>query len=211
MNAIIFDFDGTIADSIPVVIEIAHKITHRPEFVDPNEVARLRSLGMLEVAKSLKLPRWQWPLFLVRGRRQMARRLHELQPFPGMPEALAALRAEGYQLFIMSSNSQHNVENFLVQHGLGGYFNRVYGGIGMLGKARALKKIVRHEHLQTEKTIYVGDEPRDIDASKAAGMACVAVGWGLNSPEMLSQHAPMVVVRQVSELQRVLQEWGRTI
>jgi phosphoglycolate phosphatase-like HAD superfamily hydrolase len=208
MRAIIFDFDGTIGDSFKVAVEIAHKITHRNLLVKPEEVERLRKLHMLDVARELRLPKWQWPFLLIRGRSQMSKRLPEVQPFPGIAEVLYSLHNDGYQLFIMSSNSEQNIQQFLTQHGMSTFFTRIYSGIGLLGKARALRRILKQNQLSADDVIYIGDETRDIDASKQVKMPCVAVAWGYNAPELLAEHAPMVVVRTMPQLQHVLEEWG---
>lgn len=211
MKAVIFDFDGTLADSFKVAVEVTQTLTHRAEPVSDDEINRLRQMRLINVAKELGLPRWRWPLLMFRGRRLMARRLNEIQPFEGIEDVLAALSADHYSLFIMSSNSKRNVEVFLATHGLSAYFTQIYGGVGLFGKARALRIILRRNHLAPNDVIYVGDEPRDIEACKRVDVPCVAVAWGYNAPELLAEHAPMVVVRTSLQLRRVLEEWGRTI
>jgi phosphoglycolate phosphatase len=208
MRAIIFDFDGTIGDSFKVFVEVAYDITGRDQLVQPEQIERLRKLRLLDVVQEMKIPRWRWPFLLYQGRRKLAKRLHEIQVFPGMDGVLSKLKKDRYELFIMSSNSTRTIEKFLVEHGLGDYFGKVYGGVGLLGKAKALHRIMRENKLAATDAIYVGDEPRDIDAAKRVGMASVAVGWGFNVPELLSEHAPMVVVRKPEQLLNVLEEWG---
>lgn len=211
MKAIIFDFDGTLADSFKLVVEITQGLTHRTEPISDLEIARLRQLRLLNVAKELGLSRWRWPLLIIRGRRLMARRIGEVQPFAGIEAVVAALSGDHYRLFVMSSNSTRNVQAFLVQHGLSSYFTHIYGGVGLFGKSRALRKILHRNHLKPEDVIYVGDEPRDIEACKHVGVPCVAVAWGFNTPELLAEHAPMVVVRTSSQLRKVLEEWGSSL
>lgn len=211
MKAIIFDFDGTLADSFTVAVAITQSLTHRSEPISATEISRLRQMRLLNVAKELGLPRWRWPLLMFLGRRMMSRRLNEVQPFAGIGDVLAALSSDHYKLFIMSSNSKRNVETFLAAHGLSAYFTQVHGGVGLFGKSRALRSILRHNNFQPADVIYVGDEPRDIEACKRVGVPCVAVGWGYNAPELLAEHAPMVVVRTSAQLRRVLEEWGSTL
>jgi phosphoglycolate phosphatase-like HAD superfamily hydrolase len=208
MRAIIFDFDGTIGDSFKVAVEIGHAITHRSQLVLPEEVVRLRKLRMLDVARELKLPKWQWPFLLVRGRRQMSKRLREVQPFPGIDGVLRELRRDGYDLYIMSSNSQRNIQRFMTAHGMITYISKIYSGVSLLGKARALRGILKETKLSPKDVIYVGDEVRDVEAANRVGMPCVAVAWGYNAPELLTEQAPMVVVRTIEQLQHVLEEWG---
>ncbi|MEO8104775.1 MAG: HAD-IA family hydrolase [Candidatus Saccharibacteria bacterium] len=211
MKAIIFDFDGTLADSFKLVVEITQGLTHRKEPISDQEIARLRQMRLLNVAKELGLSRWRWPLLIIRGRRLMARRIGEVQPFEGIEDVLRTLSNDHYRLFVMSSNSTRNVQVFLVQHGLSNFFTNIYGGVGLLGKSRALRRILRHNQLQPKDVIYVGDEPRDIEACKRVDVPCVAVAWGFNTPELLAEHAPMVVVRTSSQLRKVLEEWGSSL
>jgi phosphoglycolate phosphatase-like HAD superfamily hydrolase len=208
MRAIIFDFDGTIADSFKLTVEIVHKITHRSQLVMPEEVTRLRKLRLPEVAQELKIPKWQWPFILMRGRRQMAKRLVEVQPFPGINDTFKVLVQDNYQLYIMSRNRKSTIQRFLVEHGLSSYFKEVYGGVSLLRKANALEKIMKVNQLDKDDVIYVGDEPHDIQASKKVGIPCVAVGWGFSAPVLLAEYAPMVVVRTAEQLEHVLEEWG---
>jgi phosphoglycolate phosphatase len=208
MRTIIFDFDGTIGDSFKVAVEIAHEMTHRSQLVMPEEVVRLRKLRMIEVARELELPKRRWPFLLIRGRKLMTKRLAEVQPFPGMADVLATLHKQGYQLFILSSNSEKNIGRFLQDHALNRYFVRTYSGVGLLGKSRALRHILKQNHLQATDAIYVGDEARDIEGSKRVGMDCVAVGWGYNAPELLAAHAPRAVVVTPEALLESLEAWS---
>jgi phosphoglycolate phosphatase len=204
----IFDFDGTIGDSFKVAVEIAHSMTHRDLLVMPEEVARLRKLRLLDVAKELHISPWRWPYLVVRGRSLMTKRLPEVQPFPGIKEVLASLQKDGFDLYIMSSNSKRNIDRFMDQYGMTSYFKQFYTGVGLRGKARALRHILQQHQLTAHDVIYIGDEPRDIEASKQVGMPCVAVAWGYNAPEVLQEHTPMVIVESMKQLQSVLENWG---
>lgn len=200
MSTIIFDFDGTIADSFAVVVAIFHELTHRTKLVTPEEIVQLRRMRLTDVAKAEKIPKWQVPFLLFRGRRMMAKRLGEVNIFGGMEETIKQLREDGHELFIMSSNSTSNVRKFLRQQRLNEYFSKVYGGVGLLGKARALRRILKSNNLKPEECIYVGDEPRDIQASKEVGIKCIAVSWGFNAAELLKEHKPHAIARTPEKL-----------
>lgn len=200
MKTVIFDFDGTIADSFATVVAIFHDLTHRSKLVTPEEIVRLRRMRLLDVAKAEHIAGWRIPFLIILGRRRMTKRLGEVQVFGGMGEVIKQLQADDYQLFIMSSNSTMNVKKFLQQNELSQYFSKVYGGVGLLGKARALRKILRQNQLAATDCVYVGDEPRDIEGSKEAGVPCIAVSWGFNAADLLREHKPLAVVNTPEKL-----------
>ena len=208
MKTIIFDFDGTLVDSFKVAIEVAHELTHRSILVQPEEIVRLRQLRLLDVAKALQLPRWQWPFLLFRGRRMMTKRLGEMQPFADMPAVVKDLHSSGYKLLVMSSNSQVNVQKVLDARSLSQYFSYIKGGIGLMGKPKGLRELMKQENLLLDDCIYIGDEPRDVEGSRKVGMPCISVTWGFNAPELLQEHHPLAVVNTPKELRKELKKWG---
>lgn len=208
MKTIIFDFDGTLVDSFKVAIEVAHELTNREILVQPEEIVRLRQLRLLDVAKELKLPRWQWPFLLIRGRRMMTKRLDEVLPFEDMPSVIQNLHGSGYKLLVMSSNSQVNVQRVLNNRNLSQYFSYIKGGIGLMGKAKGLRELMAQEKLELKNCVYIGDEPRDIEGSRKVGMPCISVTWGFNAPELLKDHHPLAVVDTPKQLRKELRKWG---
>lgn len=208
VKTIIFDFDGTLVDSFKVAIEVAHELTHRPILVQPEEIVRLRKLRLLDVAKELKLPRWQWPILIIRGRRRMTKRLDEVEPFADMPIVVQDLHAAGYKMLVMSSNSLENVQRVLDKRNLSQYFSHIKGGIGLLGKSKGLRELIKQQNLVLEDCIYIGDEPRDIEGSRKVGMPCISVTWGFNAPELLQDHNPLAIVDTPQQLRSELKKWG---
>ena len=208
MKTIIFDFDGTLVDSFKVAIEVAHELTHRSILVQPEEIVRLRKLRLLDVAKELHLPRWQWPFLLIRGRRRMTKRLDEVVPFASMPTVIKDLHSAGYQLLVMSSNSQVNVQRVLNNRSLSQYFTRIKGGVGLMGKAKGLRELLVLQRLDVKDCIYIGDEPRDVEGSRRVGMPCISVTWGFNAAELLQDHNPLAIVDTPEQLRDELKKWG---
>lgn len=208
MKTVIFDFDGTLVDSFKVAIEVAHELTHRSILVQPEEIVRLRQLRLLDVARELKLPKWQWPFLLFRGRRMMTKRLPEMVPFAGIPEVIKDLHESGYKLLVMSSNSQLNVQRVLDVRSLSQYFSYIKGGIGLMGKPKGLRELMSQEKLDLADCIYIGDEPRDVEGARKVGMPCISVTWGFNAPELLRDHHPLAVVNTPGELRKEIKKWG---
>ncbi len=208
MRTVIFDFDGTIGDSFKIILEIGHELTHHKLLRNPEEIERLKNEKILKIADELGIKKYQWPILLFRGRKMMTKRLGEVKPFDGIKDVLHKLKKNGFRLFIISSNSNDNIEKFLKRYKLNDIFEDVHGGVGIFGKARALKKLIKKFDIDKETTVYVGDEPRDITSSREAGIPCISVSWGFNTEDLLLKSNPMVVVRSSDELLKVLQGWG---
>jgi phosphoglycolate phosphatase-like HAD superfamily hydrolase len=86
------------------------------------------------------------------------------------------------------------------EHGLSSYFHQVYGNARLQGKARILRRICRRGAYESARTVYVGDETRDIEAAHHAGLKSVAVAWGYNNIKALHRHQPDKIVFDPSEI-----------
>jgi len=167
-KALIFDFDGTIADTQGTFIAIANRLA--PQFgyqpLEPEQISHLRNLHSREVIRASGLPFYKLPFFLQRAKRELSRDIHTVQPIPGMDAALHELRARGYRLGIVTSNLPANVETFLRLHQLQDLFEFVRAGIALFGKSRSLRRALRDLDLPPCAAVYCGDETRDVEAAR---------------------------------------------
>lgn len=204
MARVIFDFDGTLADSLSVALEVANSMKFtRPLTMD--DYYALRNVPTREILKQLNIPVWKVPKLVTRGRKLLKKQADQINPHPGIAAVLPQLIADGHELYVVSSNSPELVRSFLRRHKLADHFNLVVGNIGIFGKAAALKRL-RATFLLTEDVYYVGDETRDIDAAKKVGMRMIAVSWGYNGIEALGAHEPDYLVRRPSEIRKVVRK-----
>jgi phosphoglycolate phosphatase len=203
---IIFDFDGTIANSFGVIVDIFEKLTKQPRKLNDTELNELRDLSPLSIAKRLGVSNWQIPFLLIRGRRIMAGRQREIEPFAGMPSVIEKLHAEGHELFIMSSNSRRTIKKFLKTHHLNTYFVEIKGEVGMFGKPRALRKLLRGNQLDAQSAFYIGDETRDVEAAQQVGTRSIAVLWGFARDEKLAELKPTAIATTPEDIIRILEE-----
>jgi phosphoglycolate phosphatase len=206
MSAVIFDFDGTIADSFDAVVDVFHHLTNREDVLTTDDVAKLRGYPLSVVADRLGVPLWKVPFLLFRGRHMMTKYIPRLHMFEGMGKVIEELHAEGHDLFIMSSNSTRNVKKFLKQHHMYKYFTEVRGGAGLLNKSKALGKLVRQNSLDLKDCIYIGDETRDVDAAHEVGMRVIAVTWGFAEASFLAELKPTAIAHERQDIVRILEE-----
>lgn len=204
-QVVIFDFDGTLANSISLAIRLynEHAAQFKVQEVHEDELPALRKL-VREVgyAKTLKtkgvfLPRL--PKMVLTITREMRHHMAEVKPYEGIVEALQELKAKGYRLGVLTSNQEHIVREFLETHQYP-LFDFIVSEKTLFGKEKALRKIMKKFALDTRGVVYVGDEPRDIVASRKADIAVIGVSWGLAGVDGLGKTPPDVLVHTPSEL-----------
>lgn len=200
-----FDFDGTIADSLAQVLLTYNEIA--PELgvaaIDLADIPRLRMLNPSQALTELGVPLWKLPGLMRGVRKRLQDRMHLMAPFPGVADALHELRARGCRTAVVSSNSQKNIELFLERHGLHG-FDTLSCGVSLFGKAPRLRKLVAELGVPAHHACYVGDEIRDVEAAVAAGAASIAVSWGYGHRDALHAARPTHVVDTPAQLARVI-------
>lgn len=201
-QVIIFDFDGTIADTQNTIITITNRLA--PEFNYPplseEEIARLRGLTTREIIKQSRVSLWKIPFLIKRVKQELKKEMQTVKPIPGMENALEELKKNNFQLGIITSNSEENAIYFLRQHGLLHCFNFIKSSSHLFGKGKVIKQLLREKKIAPETAIYVGDETRDIEAARKSGVKIIAVSWGFNTGTALAKCEPDVLISDPSEL-----------
>jgi phosphoglycolate phosphatase len=207
-KVIIFDFDGTIADTVDALVNVANRLAVKFGYIQitPEELCILRNLTSREIIKYSGISIFKIPFLVKKVKSELKNKIHELKPIPGMQEALTELNNEGHRLGIITSNSQENVVEFLRMNQLDNLFEFVYSGVTIFGKTTIINNVLRQKQIKLQETIYVGDETRDIEASKKANIRVVAVTWGFNSQEALSKQKPDFLINHPSELLNVVNQ-----
>lgn len=198
---VLFDFDGTLADTFPWVMDIMDHLVERFDLPRPqdSEIEAMRGLDAKEIFKHYRISLWKLGAITRYVRELMARDVHRLALFPGVAESLRALLGWGTRLGVVSSNARANVE-----HVLGAEIARRIDyyecGVSIFGKPPKLRKVLRSSGIPAGETIYIGDETRDAEAARSTGMHFGAVTWGYARLEALLAYAPEVVFHQADEL-----------
>ncbi|HEY9751739.1 MAG TPA: HAD-IA family hydrolase [Coleofasciculaceae cyanobacterium] len=203
---VLFDFDGTIADSFDAVLAIANRLAVNFGYpiTPPETVEYLRQLGSREVLQVVQVSPFKLPFLLRRLRAELNQEITQLKPFPGIPEALADLKNQGHSLGIATSNSVENVRLFLQANHLSNHFDFLASGLTIFGKSRILRQMIRQEDILSQQVIYVGDETRDIEAAHQLKLPVIAVAWGFNSVETLRRHNPDYLAKSPQDLPAIV-------
>jgi phosphoglycolate phosphatase len=195
---IIFDFDGTIADSFDYVLQYL-SLEARREVPLKEDAEAYRKKSMREMAMMLGIPLWRLPVIYFSGRRTMRAHMEKVNAFKGLPEVIKALHEQGNHLYIISANSAKNIRHFLHRYELSHCFNAVKGSSGIFGKINLIKNLRRRFKIKDD-VWYIGDELSDIASAKVAGVNVVAVTWGFAEPEAIRRLEPNLVIDKPHEL-----------
>jgi phosphoglycolate phosphatase len=194
----IFDFDGTLADSMEWFCGSLNEVADRFGFrrTTPEEREELRHLGTRDIVRYLQVPLWKIPAIARHMRQRASEDISAIRLVDGVPEALGGLRRRGVALAVVSSNAEANVRRVLgtdLAKQIG-----FYGcGSSLFGKAAKLRQAMKRIGATPARTICVGDESRDIEAAQAVSAASAAVTWGYAAPEALRRLVPTVVLETV--------------
>ncbi len=199
---LLFDFDGTIANTIDTGVGIFNEIA--PEYgmtpISREEAQELRRLNIRAALSHLGISKVKAIKIATRIRREIHERMDEVDVIAGMPEALEALFAQGYRLAILSSNSTENIGEFIARYGLAHCFEFIEGSVSLFGKSKRIKQVLKKGRIDRRDVIYVGDESRDMEAARKSRVATVAVCWGANRREALVAEGPTYCIDHPSAL-----------
>ena len=203
---VIFDFDGTIGDTFLAGYEILNLLADEFGFrkLEEKDLPRARNMRTVELLAFLGLPMRKLPKVARAGTELLAEKIPAIQPLPGMVELLVELRSRGFRLGIITSNSEKNVRAFLRCRNLE-HFDFVRCSSKLFGKAREIRAARKACGLKKHHVLFVGDETRDIEACKKAGVRIAAVAWGYNSPASLQALRPDFFARVPGDILSALQ------
>lgn len=206
---IVFDFDGTLVDSVDVVVKVYNELAIKYKFntLNSNDYRMMMNLSLKEKIKALNVPMRRVLLikrFSQEFKNKYSVHLKSLRFFDGVVEVIKQLDEKGYTISIITSNSKANISEYMEHQGVS-YFNQVMSSNGLFGKDKTLKKYMKDNQLHSSELMYIGDEVRDIQACKKTNVAVIAVTWGIDHREALVIERPDHLADEPKDILGILQ------
>lgn len=206
IKTIIFDFDGTIADTMTLGVEISNELSNKFGYKKINNETELddyRNISTQDALKSIGISLVKLPFVARSFRRSLSQQLHRLQPIDGICTVIKQLSTK-YTLGIVTSNSKKNIDTFLTKHGIDSCFEFRSTGIQLFNKCGSIKSMIKKHSIDRNDVIIIGDETRDIEAAKKCKLPIVSVAWGFHSTKLLLKHQPDILIDTPTDLLNLL-------
>jgi phosphoglycolate phosphatase len=198
---IIFDFDGTLADTHQLILKHYNAFVERHAWIkltiaDQQFQHSVRNMSMMQARKKLQVPLYKLLLIMPFIRRSLFGDYKTAMLFPGMEQVLEDFDALGISMGVLSSNNKKAIYKVLDQH-----INKMQFVMDkcIFSKGKKLNKIVKSSDASEVHT-YVSDAASDIVAANQASMNTVAVSWGLHQASFLEAAKPDFIAHTPAEL-----------
>ncbi|WP_067146200.1 phosphoglycolate phosphatase [Pseudotamlana agarivorans] len=217
-NLIIFDFDGTLINSIPDLTLAVNKMLkhYQASPLSIEEVTPFIGNGAMSLVKralAKGLPQKELTEDFLDEAFQVYLAAYEADTckdtfmYPGVLETLNDLKSKGYKLAICTNKPYGFIEPILDKLEIKAFFELWVGEDSLPEKkphALPLHHLVEAMQTTVENSIMVGDSKNDILAAQNAKMDSIGVSYGYNYNENIADYHPTVVVDAFSELQNLL-------
>ncbi|MFV2064345.1 MAG: HAD hydrolase-like protein [Chloroflexota bacterium] len=180
VRAVVFDFDGTVADTMPFLTDLATPLLTRHYGISPADAAhRYRETSGADFATQVAEMFPAHPAnatVVAEFEEGKAAAILSQPPFRETVPTLRALGRRGLRRFIVSSSSNETVEAYASLYGLERWVDGLYGSVTQEDKVEQLASVLRDHGLKASEIVFVGDSPRDRDVAQEAGVQFVGVG-----------------------------------
>jgi phosphoglycolate phosphatase len=213
LQLLIFDLDGTLIDSsrdLAIATNAMLRHLGRPEVDEKTVNSYVGDGAQVLVRRALgsDAPDWEFPTaydFFIRYYR--AHSLENTRLYPGISEALDALKQNGNTLAVLTNKPVKISRDILAGLNVAGKFFQIYGGDSFPAKKPdpvGIKTLMNETGCSREETTMIGDTSVDIKTARAAGVRACGVWWGFK-PESLHDPLPDVFASDARELPQLLQ------
>lgn len=206
-KAFIFDFDGTIADTLPILINDVYKVNDQMNLIEAEDIdiEEIRQKSTEEFFKELNLGPIKLIRFILKFRKLFNAHSEHVPVINNLEPVLQELNNKDLVLGIVTSNSKSNVRDFLKINELS-MFSFIESSFWPFNKDKLLKKVIKKHKIDPKNSYYIGDETRDIRAGKSVGLKTVSVTWGIGMEPVLKRFYPDHIIDRPKELLDIFSE-----
>lgn len=208
-SLIIFDWDGTLMDSIGLIVESIHHAGKQLGYAVSDTEAK--SIIGLSLEAGIDI---LYPTASVQQRQQITQHYVDYyiahatnSPlFDGIHPMITGLHSQGKQLAVATGKKRKGLERVYAHSGIQSYFvtSRCADESGSKPDPAMLNEILAETNTAVEAAIFIGDSIHDIKMANAIGMDSIAVNYGCESAAVLAEQSPTYQVDTVAELQALL-------
>ncbi|MFN0109419.1 MAG: HAD hydrolase-like protein [Blastocatellia bacterium] len=201
---VIFDFDGTLADSFPFFVRVFNQLAEKHGFkrIDPELVPTLRHYTPRQMMELVEMPAWKLPFVASSFTSLMKQNAASISLFDQVTDTLLYLVNNGVTIAIVSSNSYDNVSQVLGAENVK-LISQFECGMSIFGKPARIRKTLKKTGIPANEAIYIGDQITDLEAAHKVNVAFGAVAWGYGAIESLREHSPKKEFHSVSEIRNI--------
>jgi len=190
----LFDLDGTLIDTTELITQSFRHAAREVLGVQKPDEVLIANVGQ-PLMKQMELLGGDRARELYDAYRKFNHARHDefIRPYPGINELLEELKARGARLAIVTSKGRDTVDMAFRCIPIENFFETVIttdDTDNHKPHPQPLQLAMRRLDLLPDESVFIGDSPFDIKAGQAAGMATVAVGWGMFAPVRLKELEP---------------------
>lgn len=214
IDTLIFDWDGTLADSAGHIVRAMQGAAEAVELDIPGAeaVRGIIGLALPEAAAALFPRRPDLWAALVDAYRDfyLSGEQAPVALFAGVREALDGWREQGFRLAVATGKGRNGLARILEQHDMLDYFDATRCADEALSKPdpTMLHQLLSELGSSSSAALMVGDSGFDIQMAHNAGMRALAVSYGAQSREQLLAFAPLHCIDEFAELPAWLRAQG---
>jgi len=213
-DLIVFDWDGTLADSTAIIaLAIREALRDMGEPVPDDEAARyVIGLGLADALRTVApaLPEARHAELVAHYRTRYLAAEQDIPMFAGALDLLDELDRAGYYLAVATGKSRMGLDRVLTKNGLARRFHATRCADEGMPKPNPdmLLHLMDRLGVEPSATLMIGDTTHDLMLARNAGVSAVAVTYGAHAREPLARLAPIGTVHSMTELAQWLRSNG---